>query len=224
MKSVPPEGKIFSIVSTPEAGKGLVPAETSRHRSLLVRGAGLAGIAVIVLGVILTTRTVLAAPPTAPQNVAASSGVNQATVSWQAPSSNGGSAITAYKVVAFAGTVARNATYVSASATTLTMSGLAGSTSYTFSVYAVNASGTSPPGTSASVAPTGTASTYASTVIGDGPSLYYRFDDSAGVGSNLGADSSGNGRDGTYSGSLQQGKSGALANDPSMSTPPTPYS
>src|SRR5207245_11068274 len=117
---------------------------------------------------------------------AATAGANQAAVTWQAPASNGGSTITAYKVVAFAGTTAENATYVGGSATSVTMSGLAGGTSYTFQVSAVNGDGTSLPGVSAAVTPTGSSTTYASTVIADGPSVYYRWDDSAGNGTTSG--------------------------------------
>src|SRR5437899_576744 len=83
--------------------------------------------------------------PHTPQNVAATAGANPAAVSWQAPASNGGSPITAYKVVAYVGTTAENATYVGGSATSVTMTGLAGGTIYTFQVSAVNGDGTGLP-------------------------------------------------------------------------------
>src|SRR5258708_4771493 len=151
--------------------------------------------------------------PSAPAPVTATGGSNQATISWTASSSIG-SAVYGYLVQAVYGGVVQNSTWVSGSATQDVMTGLKAG-SYTFQVTGANNFGKGATASSTSTATvTGTASTYASTVIGDGPSLYYRFDDSAGAGSNLGADSSGNGRDGTYSGSLQQGKSGALANDP----------
>jgi RHS repeat-associated protein len=173
-----------------------------RGRPLILSAA--AGIALLFVAI----PAVFASPASAPQNVSATAGQNQATVSWQAPASNGGSAITAYKVVAFQGTAARNATTTSASATTTTITGLPGGATYTFQITAINADGLSPAASTGSVTPTGAATTYPSTVLGDSPSVYYRLDDS----SSIAADSSGNARDATYSGG-SQGSGGALVGD-----------
>lgn len=83
----------------------------------------------------LTTATV----PAAPAAPAATAGNASASVSFQAPSSNGGSPITSYTVTASPG----GAT-ASGAASPLTVSGLTNGTSYTFTVRATNAVGTGP--------------------------------------------------------------------------------
>jgi len=73
--------------------------------------------------------------PTAPQNFTASPGNGQVTLSWNAPTSNGGSAITSYQVTSGAG-------WVTASTNTgHTFTGLTNSIPYTFRVRAITAAG-----------------------------------------------------------------------------------
>jgi hypothetical protein len=79
--------------------------------------------------------------PGAPANVTATAGNGQATVSWTAPPSNGGSPITGYTVTSSPG--GKTAT-VSVSATSAVVTGLSNGTSYTFTVTATNAVGTGP--------------------------------------------------------------------------------
>ena len=76
----------------------------------------------------------------APTTVTATAGDALASVSWSAPSSNGGSAITAYTVTASPGGATCTA---SAPLTTCTVSGLTNGTLYTFSVTATNSTGAS---------------------------------------------------------------------------------
>ena len=92
--------------------------------------------------------------PSAPTNVEASPGNAQATVSWTAPSSDGGSAITSYTVTSDPGEQTCVVDSGDPLPTTCTVTGLTNGTAYTFTVTATNAVGTSAPSTaSASVTP-----------------------------------------------------------------------
>jgi hypothetical protein len=94
-----------------------------------------------------TTTTV----PGSPTKVSAVAGNAQATVSWTAPGSDGGSPITGYTVTSVPGSITVGA---SATATSATVTGLTNGTAYRFYVTASNANGTSAPSaTSDSVTP-----------------------------------------------------------------------
>jgi hypothetical protein len=82
--------------------------------------------------------------PAAPTAVTAAGGNGSATVSWTAPS-NGGSPITSYTVTPWIGSVPQTPTVVSGNppATGTPVSGLTNGTTYTFTVTATNAIGTS---------------------------------------------------------------------------------
>jgi len=82
------------------------------------------------------TAAVVAAVPGAPQSVSASAtGSTTATVSWSAPASNGGATITSYSIYWSGGSTSTGSTSVG-------ITGLTASTSYTFTVYATNSAGT----------------------------------------------------------------------------------
>jgi hypothetical protein len=85
-----------------------------------------------------------ASAPGAPTGATAQADAKAAIVSWSAPASNGGSAITGYTVTPFIGATAQTPVQVGGSTTTTRVSGLTAGTSYTFSVSATNAAGTSP--------------------------------------------------------------------------------
>lgn len=79
--------------------------------------------------------------PSAPGTPNAVPGNAQATVSWGASSTNGGSAISQYVVQAWSGGQFVSNTSVCGSCTTATVTGLTNGTPYYFSVYAVDADG-----------------------------------------------------------------------------------
>lgn len=90
--------------------------------------------------------------PGAPTNVVATAGTGQATVTWTAPSSNGGATIVNY-VVEHSSNGGKNWTKVSSplsSSTTRTVSNLTNGTSYVFRVTAQNVKGSSSPAVSQS--------------------------------------------------------------------------
>jgi hypothetical protein len=82
--------------------------------------------------------------PAAPTTTHAVAGAAKATVSWHAPASNGGSAVTGYKVTPYLGTVAQPVRTFATAALTDVVTGLTSGKTYTFKIAAVNAIGTGP--------------------------------------------------------------------------------
>jgi Domain of unknown function (DUF4082)/Fibronectin type III domain/Bacterial Ig domain len=105
--------------------------------------------------------------PTAPTGVAAAPASSQAAVSWTAPASNGGSAITGYTVTPYIGSEAQTPVQVASSVTSTTINGLSNGKAYTFKVAAVNAIGTGPAGVSNVVTPQDTIFDFATPAIVD---------------------------------------------------------
>jgi Fibronectin type III domain len=95
-----------------------------------------------------TSIPILSAPG-APTNVTAKAQSQSGTVSWTAPSSNGGSSIASYVVRTYygTGTTLVKQVVVSGTATSTLVSGLANGTTYTFTVQAVNVVGPGPQST-----------------------------------------------------------------------------
>ncbi|MGO9180446.1 MAG: Ig-like domain repeat protein [Candidatus Limnocylindrales bacterium] len=82
--------------------------------------------------------------PGAPTGLAATAGNAQVSLSWTAPSSNGGAAITGFVVTPYVGTTVQTTQTFTSTATTEIATGLTNGTIYTFKVAAINAVGTGP--------------------------------------------------------------------------------
>jgi hypothetical protein len=86
-----------------------------------------------------------AGPPTTPQAVTAAPATKSARVSWTAPASDGGSAISGFTITPYIGATAQTPVQVSnGAATSATVTGLTNGTAYTFKVSASNGIGTGP--------------------------------------------------------------------------------
>jgi hypothetical protein len=89
-----------------------------------------------------STAAVAAIVPGAPViGTATSTGITTATVSYTAPSSNGGATITSYTAVSSPGGITGSLS--TSGSGTISVSGLTGATTYTFTVYATNSAGNS---------------------------------------------------------------------------------
>jgi len=89
--------------------------------------------------------------PTVPLSVNATSGDQSATVTFTAPTSNGGSPITGYTVTSSLGGF-----FATGSSSPITVSGLTNGTSYTFTVVATNSVGSSLPSSASNSVTSGT--------------------------------------------------------------------
>src|SRR5437016_3155054 len=81
--------------------------------------------------------------PSAPQNLQATAGTGNVTLSWQAPSSNGGSPITGYKIYRSSSSGTEGLLITIGNLTSYTNTGLASGHTYFYKVAAVNGIGTS---------------------------------------------------------------------------------
>ncbi len=127
-------------------------------------------VSVIGLGVSGSTSYVYANAPATPAAPTATAGVTSASVDWSAPAANG-SPITGYTVIPYLAGVAQTPVSYDASSTDRTLTGLVAGGSYTFTVTATNAfgtSGASPPSTAVVPYSVPAAPTVSSAVAGTG--------------------------------------------------------
>src|SRR5439155_861400 len=82
--------------------------------------------------------------PSAPQNLQAAGHIGNVTLVWQAPSSNGGSPITNYKIYKSTSSGTEGLYATIGNVTSYTNTGLGGGVTYYYKVSAVNSIGTSP--------------------------------------------------------------------------------
>jgi Bacterial Ig-like domain (group 3)/Fibronectin type III domain len=106
------------------------------------------------------------AAPTGVQGAAQDGAVN---LSWTAPSDNGRSPITGYRITPYIAGVAQTAVVTTTAATSEYVSGQTNGTAYTFTVAAINAAGTSPDSSpSAAITPVASPTRYTDAVFSDG--------------------------------------------------------
>src|SRR5450759_851124 len=95
-----------------------------------------------VLDIIFRPGLIKVGVPGAPTGVVATGGDGAATVTWSAPASDGGAAITSYTVTPYTSSGAQAPQTVTAPALSATITGLANGTTYWFTVAATNSVGT----------------------------------------------------------------------------------
>ncbi|HYL67470.1 MAG TPA: fibronectin type III domain-containing protein [Nitrosopumilaceae archaeon] len=102
-----------------------------------------------------STGTTTTTAPSAPQNLQATSGNSQVTLSWNIPSSNGGSAITNYKI--YRSTSSGTETFLATTGNVLSYTDgtVTNGQTYFYKVTAVNSVGESSPSNEASATPSG---------------------------------------------------------------------
>ncbi len=119
----------------------------------------------------VTPAVPVASLPGAPTGVTATPANSGAILSWTAPASNGGNAVTDYRITPHTGTTALTPVLTQSAATTYTVNGLTNGTAYTFTVAAINGVGAGPdsaPSPSVTPAPVGVSPSYPNVIFADG--------------------------------------------------------
>jgi hypothetical protein len=130
--------RTFNSTATTEVVTGLTNTKSYTFKVAARNGVGTGQQSI-------ATSPILIGLPTAPTNVTAVGGDQRATVSWSAPPSDGGAAITGYAVTPYIGTTAQTKRVFASTATHQVVTGLTNGTAYSFTVAALNARGTGLP-------------------------------------------------------------------------------
>ena len=147
--AVSPDGKSVWVANGGNTVSQINTA-TSQVVATITVGSGAVGVAVSPDGSSVwvtnandgtVSRIIFISPPQPPSNVTATPGDAKATIAWSAPTNTGGSPITGYSATASPGGKSCTTT----TATSCTISGLTNGTTYSVSVTATNAAGTSDP-------------------------------------------------------------------------------
>ncbi|WP_216363487.1 putative Ig domain-containing protein [Subtercola boreus] len=134
---------LLPCANGPAAGCFTVSGNTLVISSMPARAsAASVSVTVVTHGLASATTYVYASSPATPAPPTATAGTTSAMVNWAAPTPNG-SAITSYTVIAYLGAAAVSTVVVDAANLTRTFTGLTAGGSYTFTVAATNAYGTS---------------------------------------------------------------------------------
>ncbi|SFM54753.1 Fibronectin type III domain-containing protein, partial [Paenibacillus sp. 1_12] len=140
-----------SVIASPVTFTGLTNGTAYAFKVVAKNGAGDSAASEASASVTPTAPIVVPIAPGTPTNVTATAGNGTATVSFNAPANDGGSAITLYTVTSSPG----GFTKTSVTASPVTFTGLTNGTAYTFKVVAKNGAGDSAASeASASVTPT----------------------------------------------------------------------
>ncbi len=127
----------FPSTATSQVVTGLANGTAYRFKVAAINAVG-TGATSTVSNLVTPTLTA----PGVPTTVTAVAGNGQATVSWVAPASDGGSPITGYVVTPYVGFYPQPSTTFSSTVTSQIVTGLTNGTAYRFKVAAINAVGT----------------------------------------------------------------------------------
>jgi titin len=136
VNGVPLSPRLFASTATTQVITGLTNGTTYTFAVAAVNGRG--------TGLARNTAPITVGAPTAPPLVTATAGPARATVTWTAPASNNGAAITNYIVTPYISGVAQTPVTFNATSLSRNITGLTPGTAYTFTVSAVNSRGTGP--------------------------------------------------------------------------------
>ncbi len=137
---IPGTPQTFPSTATTETVTGLTSGNTYSFTVAAINGSGTGPASSGTNTVTLTGATA----PGAPTIGTATAGNASATLTWTAPSSDGGSPITGYVVTPFIGATAQATQTFNSTATSEDVTGLTNGTTYTFEVAAINSAGTGP--------------------------------------------------------------------------------